>query len=105
MYYFYVIAGPFRVGFGHTKNWQQRQKDYTGAWGGPAHFSALWQGSKDIVLSLEKTIKVEYRDLLWKASDNWYTEWFDNGWNSQQAEQFVQETISSTHLRLERVII
>lgn len=99
--YFYVLPGPYRVGFGITNNWTQRQKDYTGAWGAPAVFAALWQGPTAHVKTLEDNLKTQHRQLLWRV-DTWTTEWFDNGWNVQQVIDFVQDQITRTHLKLQR---
>ena len=40
--YFYILPGPYRLGFGITSNHERRAKDYTGAWGGIAEFRFLF---------------------------------------------------------------
>lgn len=100
--YFYVLKGPVRVGFGVTGNFQRRQKDYTGAWGYPAEFSSVWMGSDAHVKHLEDTIKTQHHQLLWRM-DRWITEWFDTGWDSAAAEQWVDQQIALAHLDLVKV--
>lgn len=98
--YFYVIKGPQRVGFGITGNPESREKDYTGAWGYEANFSALWHGTRPMVATLEDTIKIMHRDRLWHV-DFWRTEWFEN-LTLEQAITFVEDIIQRTHLELVR---
>lgn len=98
--YFYVINGPRRVGFGITKNPEGREKDYTGAWGYEAQFSALWYGNRRMVTTLEDTIKIMHRERLWHI-DFWYTEWFED-LTLEQAIAFVEDIIQRTHLDLAR---
>jgi hypothetical protein len=100
--YFYLLSGPTRVGFGVTSNVERRQKDYTGAWGYPAEFGAVWTGTEAHVKHFEYIIKVQHRDLLWQQG-RWTTEWFDNGWTLQEAAEWVEQQLAYTHVPLERV--
>ena len=100
--YFYILPGPFRTGFGITGNWERRQKDYTGAWGGTAEFSHLWEGPGPHVKRLENIIKTQHSDMLWQI-DEWQTEWLDNGWTKDQLAEMVSELIEARHLPLTRI--
>ena len=102
--YFYIIPGPFKVGFGITGNVQDREKGYTGHWGSPARFSDVWQGSTAMVKTLEDTIKRQHQHLLYKIDDDWVTEWFDNGWEHRDVQQFVQQLIAGMHLQLHKIV-
>jgi len=102
MSYFYILPGPYRVGFGITGDYQRREKDYTGAWGGIAEFRYLFAGTYAHVKRLEDIIKVQNRDMLWKV-DGWETEWLDNGWEAEQLLSFVTNTINERHLKLTRI--
>ena len=102
MSYFYILPGPFRTGFGITNDYQRRQKDYTGAWGGPAEFSHLFEGTGTHVKRLETIVKVQHRDMLWKL-DHWETEWLDNGWTCDQLYEFVSTIINERHLKLVQI--
>ena len=97
--YFYILPGPFRLGFGITNNYNRRQKDYTGAWGGVAQFEYLFVGSTPHIKRLENIIKTMHRDMLWKI-DEWETEWLDNGWAAAQLRDFVLEIIKERHLKI-----
>lgn len=100
---FYIIKGPFRTGFGITNNSERREKDYTGAWGGVAKFTYLFEGPAPHVKRLEHIIKTMHNDMLWKL-DEWETEWLDNGWTVEQLREFVLELIAERHLQVTEVI-
>jgi hypothetical protein len=102
MMYFYILPGPYRLGFGITGNPERREKDYTGAWGGPARFVYLFEGPPPHVKRLEDIIKTQNRELLWRV-DEWETEWLDNDWTAEQLLAFVQEIIEERHLPVNRV--
>ena len=97
--YFYILPGPYRLGFGITSNHERRAKDYTGAWGGIAEFRYLFEGPTSHVKRLESIIKTIHRDMLWKI-DEWETEWLDNGWTPEQLLDFVLEIVQERHLRV-----
>jgi hypothetical protein len=99
---FYILPGPFRVGFGITKDHERREKDYTGAWGGIAQFKYLFDGPGPHVKRLENIIKKQNREMLWKV-DEWETEWLDNGWTAEQLLEFVKATITERHLKIQQV--
>ena len=99
---FYVLPGPFRVGFGITGDSERREKDYTGAWGGIAQFKYLFEGPSPHIIRLESIIKTQNRDMLWKI-DEWETEWLDNGWLAEQLRDFVLEIIKERHLHIQQV--
>ena len=86
---FYILPGPFRLGFGITGDHERREKDYTGAWGGIAEFRYLFEGPTPHVKRLENIIKTQNRDMLWKV-DEWETEWLDNNWTSEDLLEFVK---------------
>ena len=100
--YFYILPGPYRLGFGITNNPERREKDYTGAWGGLAQFQYLFEGPAPHIKRLENIIKNQNRELLWRM-DEWETEWLDNGWTADDLLQFVQETIAERHLPVTQV--
>jgi hypothetical protein len=99
---FYILPGPFRVGFGITRDHERREKDYTGAWGGIAQFKYLFEGPGPHVKRLENIIKKQNRNMLWKV-DEWETEWLDNGWTAEQLLEFVQTTVAERHLKIQQV--
>jgi hypothetical protein len=100
--YFYILPGPFRLGFGITANHERREKDYTGAWGGIAKFKYLFEGPTPHVKRLENIIKTIHRDMLWKL-DEWETEWLGNDWTPEQLLEFVQAQIQERHLPIKQV--
>lgn len=100
--YFYILPGPFRLGFGITQNYERREKDYTGAWGGEARFQYLFEGPAPHVKRLENIIKNQNREMLWRV-DEWETEWLDNEWTADDLLRFVLETIQERHLHLTQI--
>ena len=100
--YFYILPGPFRLGFGITQNYERREKDYTGAWGGEAKFQYLFEGPTPHVKRLENIIKNQNREMLWRV-DEWETEWLDNEWTADDLLRFVLETIQERHLPLAQI--
>ena len=101
--YFYILPGPYRLGFGITSNYHRRQKDYTGAWGGEAEFKYLFEGPTPHIKRLENIIKTMHRDMLWKL-DQWETEWLDNNWTPEQLRDFVLEIIAERHLKVAELV-
>jgi hypothetical protein len=102
MSYFYILPGPFRTGFGITGDYERREKDYTGAWGGVACFAYLFEGASTHVKRLENIIKIQNQDMLWKV-DEWKTEWLDNGWTSEQLLDFVKDIVQERHLKVTQI--
>lgn len=100
--YFYILPGPYRLGFGITSNHERRSKDYTGSWGGIAEFKYLFEGPAPHVKRLENIIKTMHKDMLWKL-DDWETEWLDNGWNAEQLLVFVHEVIDERHMPIVQI--
>jgi hypothetical protein len=101
--YFYILPGPYRLGFGITGNHERRKKDYTGAWGGEAEFKYLFEGPTPHVKRLENIIKTMHRDMLWKL-DQWETEWLDNDWTADQLRDFVLQTVAERHLKVTELV-
>lgn len=101
--YFYILPGPFRLGFGITSDYQRRAKDYTGAWGGVAKFKYVFEGPTPHVKRLENIIKQMYKEMLWTI-DDWQTEWLDNDWTPEQLCEFVKDIIAERHLSIKEVI-
>jgi len=99
---FYILPGPFRLGFGITGDHERREKDYTGAWGGIAEFKYLFEGPIPHVKRLENIIKTQNRDMLWKV-DEWETEWLDNNWTPEDLLEFVKTMISERHLPIKQI--
>lgn len=99
---FYILQGPYRTGFGITSDHERREKDYTGAWGGIARFSYLFDGANTHVKRLENIIKIQNRDMLWKV-DEWETEWLDNDWTVEQLLEFVKTMVDERHLKLTQI--
>jgi hypothetical protein len=102
MSYFYILPGPYRVGFGITGDHERREKDYTGAWGGVAQFAYLFEGASTHVKRLENIIKIQNQDMLWKV-DEWKTEWLDNGWSAEQLLDFVKDIVQERHLKVTQI--
>jgi hypothetical protein len=100
--YFYILPGPFRLGFGITTNYERREKDYTGSWGGVAEFQYLFEGPTPHVKRLENIIKTMHKDMLWQI-DEWDTEWIDNDWTAEQLLDFVQDLIAERHLPIQQI--
>jgi hypothetical protein len=100
---FYILPGPYRVGFGITGDQERREKDYTGAWGGIAKFKYVFDGPSTHIKRLENIIKIQNRDILWKV-DEWETEWLDNNWTPEQLLEFVKELINERHLPIKQII-
>jgi len=88
---FYILQGPYRLGFGITGNYEIREKGYTGAWGGIAKFNYLFRGPPPHVKRLENIIK----DMK--------TEWLDNDWTAEQLRDFVLQLIEERHLHIQQV--
>lgn len=99
---FYILPGPFRLGFGITGDHERREKDYTGAWGGVAQFKYLFEGPPPHVKRLENIIKTQNRDILWKV-DEWETEWLDNDWTPEDLLEFVKTMIGERHLPIKQI--
>jgi hypothetical protein len=99
---FYILPGPFRLGFGITGDHERREKDYTGAWGGVAQFKYLLEGPTPHVKRLENIIKTQNRDMLWKV-DEWETEWLDNDWTPEDLLEFVKTMIGERHLPIKQI--
>jgi len=99
---FYILPGPFRVGFGITGDSERREKDYTGAWGGIAEFKYLFEGPGPHIKRLENIIKTQNNHMLWKV-DEWETEWLDNGWTPEQLLEFVTTVINERHLPIKQI--
>jgi len=100
--YFYILPGPYRLGFGITIDYVRRQKDYTGAWGGIAKFSHIYQGPGPHIKRLEDLLKVQHRHMLWRI-DDWETEWLDNGWTPAQLSEFVDQIIVDRCLKVQLI--
>ena len=100
--FFYILPGPFRLGFGITSNHERRAKDYTGAWGSEATFAYLFEGPTPHIKRLENIIKTMHNDMLWKL-DDWETEWLDNNWTKEQLLEFVKSVILERHLLLTQI--
>jgi hypothetical protein len=100
--YFYILQGPYRLGFGITGNHERREKDYTGAWGGVAKFNYLFEGPLPHVKRLENIIKDMHKDMLWHL-DEWKTEWLDNDWTAEQLRDFVLQLVQERHLHIQQV--
>lgn len=101
--HFYILPGPFRLGFGITSRApSEREKEYTGAWGGIAEFKYLFEGPAPHIKRLENIIKTMHNDMIWN-NDDWKTEWLDNGWTAEQLLDFVKEIINERHLQIKQV--
>jgi len=100
--YFYILPGPFRLGFGITGNHERTAKDYTGAWGGIAEFKYLFEGPTPHIKRLEKIIKDMHQDMLWTV-DDWETEWLNNNWTAENLLEFVKDLIAERHLRVVQI--
>ena len=100
MYSFYIIKSPFnRVGFGITQDYKERNKQYCSHCGGIVKFTHLYFGLRAHAKALERTIKVQYVDNIWKI-DDWETEWLNENISVEELQQYVEQLIKERHFKV-----
>lgn len=103
MYYFYIIQSVGgRVGFGITTNPTERNKQYVSHSGDMLKFRYLYGGIKAHATALERIIKTQWVDDLWKI-EGWNTEWLVSDVNLKAFHERVVELINERHLKLSLV--
>jgi predicted GIY-YIG superfamily endonuclease len=103
MYYFYVIQSVGnRVGFGITSNPVERNKQYVSHSGDVVKFRYLYGGIKAHAMALERTIKTQWVDDIWKV-EGWSTEWLISTIGLEDFASRISDLIKERHLKLELV--
>ena len=62
-------------------------------------FTHLYSGLRAHAKALERTIKVQYVDNIWKI-DDWETEWLNDNVPVAELQQYVEQLIKERHLKL-----
>ena len=100
MYNFYIIQSPFnRVGFGITQDAKERNKQYCSHCGGIVKFTHVYSGLRAHAKALERTIKTQYVDNIWKL-DDWQTEWLNDDITVEKLQQYVEQLIKERNIKL-----
>lgn len=103
MYYFYIIKSVGgRLGFGITSNPTERNKQYTSHSGDMVKFIYLYGGLKTHASALERTIKTQWVDKLWKI-EGWKTEWLNSDIDMHEFVNDVNSLITDRHLKVELI--
>ena len=103
MYFFYIIESVGgRVGFGITSNPTERNKQYTSHSGDVVKFKYLYGGMKSHATALERTIKTQWVDDLWKI-EGWKTEWLVSDVKLTDFASRVESLIAERHLKVKLV--
>jgi hypothetical protein len=104
VYYFYIIVSVGgRVGFGITKNYYERNKQYASHSGDIVSFVRLYAGSETHANALESIIKKQYVDNLWWV-DDWKTEWLNKDISLKVFEKHVEDLIQDRHMKLKLLV-
>lgn len=105
MYYFYIIESVGgRVGFGITTNPTERNKQYASHSGDIVKFRYLYGGMKTHATALERTIKTQWVDDLWKV-EGWNTEWLVSDITLDEFFSKVDDMVRERHLNLRLVAV
>jgi hypothetical protein len=100
MYCFYIIVSVGgRVGFGITKNYYERNKQYASHSGDIVKFVRVYSGAEAHANALESIIKKQYVDNLWWV-DDWKTEWLNKDITVDQFQTHVENLIKDRHMKL-----
>lgn len=100
MYNFYIIQGPSgRVGFGITQDRKERNKQYCSHCGTIVKFTHVYSGLRGHAKALERIIKVQYADNIWKLGD-WDTEWLNDNITVADLQQYVDQIIAERHIEV-----
>lgn len=103
MYYFYIIVSAFgRIGFGIAQDPKERNKQYCSHSGGVVNFVRLYGGRRAMAKALERTIKTQYVDNLWKIEE-WETEWLNESITVEEFQSYVDQMINERHFKLKLV--
>jgi len=99
MYYFYIIISVGgRVGFGISQNIEDRNQQYC-SHAGDIVKMYVYGGQRTHAKALERTIKTQYVDNIWKIGD-WQTEWLNKDVTKEQLKSYVDELIEQRHFHL-----
>jgi predicted GIY-YIG superfamily endonuclease len=103
MYYFYVIVSAFgRIGFGIATDPQERNKQYCSHSGGIVQFVLLYGGERAHAKALERIIKTQYVDNIWKVED-WKTEWLNDNVTIEEFQKYIEELILERHIKVKLI--
>lgn len=102
MYYFYLIESlGGRAGFGIAQDPKERNKQYCSHAGGIVNMH-LYGGLRAHAKALERTIKTQYIDNIWKIED-WKTEWLNDDVPMSDLKKYVESLIHERHFKLKLV--
>lgn len=102
MYHFYLIESlGNRAGFGIAQDIKERNKQYCSHAGGIVKMQ-VYGGLRAHAKALERTIKTQYIDNIWKIED-WNTEWLNDDISLRQLKDYVDELIKERHFKLKLI--
>lgn len=102
MYSFYLIESlGGRAGFGIAQDIKERNKQYCSHAGGIVKMH-VYKGLRAHAKALERTIKTQYVDNIWKIED-WQTEWLNDDVPMQTLKEYVDTLITERHFKLKLV--
>lgn len=103
MYYLYLITNlNGRAGFGISTDPKERNRQYASHAGDIVKFSYLYGGLRTHAKAVERTIKTQFVDRLWKIED-WNTEWLNSDTSIEDLKEYVDQLIRERHYRLELI--
>lgn len=103
MYYLYLIESIMgRAGFGIAACPKDRNKQYASHSGDIVKFRFVYGGLRTHAKAIEKTIKTQFVDNIWKIED-WKTEWLNNDVSMLSLKSYVDELIQQRHYNLKLV--
>ena len=103
MYYLYLVTNlNGRAGFGIATDPKERNRQYASHNGDIIKFSYLYGGLRAHAKALERTIKTQFIENIWKIED-WNTEWLTSDVSSQDLKNYVDSLIEERHYRLKLV--
>jgi hypothetical protein len=93
MYYFYIIVSVGgRIGFGICQDYFKRNHDYVSHSGDIVDFVYLFGGIRNHSKSLEKTVKQDWADKVWRI-DDWETEWLEKTVTLEEFYQYISQIL------------
>lgn len=102
MYHLYLIESlGGRAGFGIAKEIKERNKQYCSHAGGIVNMY-VYGGLRAHAKALERTIKTQYVDNIWKIEE-WQTEWLNDDVSIDQLKEYVDTLIAERHFKLKLI--
>jgi predicted GIY-YIG superfamily endonuclease len=93
MYYLYLIESVGgRAGFGIASDPKERNKQYCSHSGDIVKFKFLYGGQRSHAKTIERTIKTQYVDNIWKIED-WKTEWLKDDITINDLKEYVDQLL------------